>query len=119
MGDEGAWEPEARLEVANCGQSDRVSFEFVCPAKWEEMETSDDPRRRLCELCDQVVHRCHDANEAALRAEQGECIAVPGWLVEGVRRSSPTGHLIIGQGKTLRRRIVEVVEARLAKDVEG
>lgn len=46
------------------------------------MEQTDDPRRRFCAECACSVFLCHDVIEAALRAEQNECVAIPARMAD-------------------------------------
>jgi hypothetical protein len=105
------------LDILNCAASGKVVFEFRCPVQWASMAETGDPRKRHCEGCNRDVFMCHDANEAGLRAEQDECIAVPGWLAEGVRDhpSVKARHVVIaGRSATIRPSVLtEVVAARI------
>lgn len=74
--------------VLNCQQDGRVSFQFRCPQVWGEMEQTPDPRRRFCRGCDRSVFLCQNVTEAALRAEQGECVAVPSQLADHLETES-------------------------------
>ncbi len=64
------------------------------------MEPGEDARKRFCTSCKRDVFWCHDVNEAALRAEQGECIAVPSAIAEGWPEEN--GIVIVGQGSFVR-----------------
>ena len=89
----------SELDILNCGKSGALApsvlFEFVCPMTWEKMEETDSPKQRWCQHCERRVYQCNGAVEAGLRAEQGECIAVPDWFVKGLRRE-PQGRIIVG-----------------------
>lgn len=107
-------------EIINCGLSyakpRRVDFLFQCPVSWANMEQdSDDERKRFCQNCERHVFLCHNTIEAALRAEQGECIAVPDWLVEGAREAQHTreGILIAGQPKPTKELFEEIAAAKM------
>jgi len=83
--------------ILNCGQ--KVRFEFQCDQRWDELEgDSDHPRRRFCEQCKKNVFLCVNVEEAALRIEQGECIAVDARVAEHVEHSIEPGRIIVGQG---------------------
>jgi hypothetical protein len=75
--------------ILNCGASGAVVFDAPCPVGWDQMQPTGQPRRRFCAQCERNVHLCHDTQEAALRADQRECVAVPMWLVRGVRQGDP------------------------------
>ena len=106
-----------QLDILNCAASGRVEFTYRCPMTWEEMAPTDDDRKRHCERCDRAVFRCHDANEAGLRADQGECIAVPAWLADGARESRGPTTLVIGRSSR-RELFAEIVETR-TRDRKG
>lgn len=99
------------LDLLNCGGSGRVHFTAPCPVGWENLQETADRRRRWCGGCERSVFLCHDANETAIRAEQGECVAVPAWLAEGVRQRRE-GVLIVGR-PSLRGLFSAVVQERL------
>jgi hypothetical protein len=99
------------LDILNCAASGKVAFHFVCPVGWEALEDTGDPRRRRCPSCQRDVHRCVNIVDAALRAEQGECIAVPAWLARGARDARGTDRLIIGQPRSTLR-LFQELEAR-------
>ena len=101
------------LDILNCAASGDVSFSFQCPVGWDSLNTTGDPRRRHCATCQRAVFLCHDANEAGLRAEQGECIAVPGWLVKVVREHDTPNRLFIGQSQTITELLEEIVQGRV------
>ena len=71
--------------MLNCGASGRVVFAYRCPLTWDALTPTDEPRERDCATCRRTVHWCSNLAEAAVRAGQGECIAVPAWLADGVR----------------------------------
>ncbi len=97
------------MDILNCAASGQVEFQFICQVAWDDMLETGFPNQRLCTRCSRRVYRCHNASEAALRAEQGECIAVPNWLAQGVRREKfPQG--VIGQPKTMLELFTEVVQ---------
>ena len=104
---------QVELDILNCGASGQVVFEVVCPVTWGEMDPTGDPRQRRCGQCQRRVYRCHDANEAGLRADQGECIAVPTWLAQGVRDHDDGRVVTIGMPRSRRELFAEIVEARL------
>ena len=84
--------------VLNCG----VRFSFVCDRTWPEMEARDPstPHKRHCSACDKDVYWCVNVEEAALRIEQGECIAVPAAITE--RWPDEQAVVIIGRGSAAR-----------------
>lgn len=85
--------------ILNCG----VRFEYACLLTWDALEQTDDARKRFCLQCDRPVFWCHDVDEAALRAEQGECVAVPSAIVERIASRHEGGVVIMGRvGETKR-----------------
>ncbi len=101
-----------KLDILNCGASGRVVFDFVCPNQWDNMETTDSERKRYCLACHRDVYHCHNADEAALRIEQGECIAVPSWLAKGAREFEKPRFVIAGFPKTIHNILTEIVQAK-------
>ncbi len=103
-----------KLDILNCAASGKVEFRFVCPNTWEQMQTTDSDNKRFCTQCQRNVFKCHNANEAALRANQDECIAVPDWLAHEARQDErPERVLIVGQPTPLRKRLANIVQKRL------
>lgn len=74
-----------RRDLLNCGGSARVEFAFRCPVGWANLTPTDNPRQRHCTQCARTVFLCVDVIEAGIRADQGECIAVPADLAEAAR----------------------------------
>jgi hypothetical protein len=87
-------------DLLNCGGSARVEFAFRCPVGWANLTPTDNPRQRHCTQCARTVFLCVDVIEAGIRADQGECIAVPADLAEAAREEAgaPRG-IIVGMGK--------------------
>ncbi len=54
----------------------RFRFEFPCPARWDCLTPTADPRVRHCGSCDRPVHHCGTLKEARRRAAAGACVAV-------------------------------------------
>jgi len=104
------------LDILNCATAGVVSFSVECPVGWDRLEATPDPRKRYCGECERPVFRCHDANEAGLRAEQGECIAVPAWLAEGARRET-RGVLVVGRPDRVAL-FGRIVAARMSSDTD-
>ncbi|HEX4606642.1 MAG TPA: TIGR02996 domain-containing protein [Urbifossiella sp.] len=59
----------------------RLRFQSPCPARWDRLSPTADPRARHCGSCDRVVHHCDTLNEARRYAAAGECVAVSSALV--------------------------------------
>lgn len=110
-------QPPARA-ILNCGVApSQVDFSFECPLQWAAMEPTDDPRQRHCTSCARKVYWCHDAIEAGIRADQGECIAVPAWLVRGLQEDDEsTRRIIVGMIPATSERIKAVTTARRELD---
>lgn len=102
------------LDILNCAASGRVQFTYRCPMTWEQLTVTDDPRKRQCQGCHRSVFLCHDANEAGLRADQDECIAVPAWLADGARDRHARQRIVVGQA-THRNLFADIVEERLSE----
>ena len=105
-----------KRDILNCAASGTVTFSFRCPVGWDEMEPTEDPRQRHCRECQRAVYWCHDANEAGIRADQGECIAVPVWLAEGARKRVQPERLVIAGRVTRRDLLAEVARDYVAAD---
>ncbi len=103
---------ETKTDILNCAASGKVEFQLICNVGWDNMRKTDSPLQRFCTQCSRRVYRCHNASEAALRAEQQECIAVPAWLAQGVRQKQ-FPQLAVGQPRTLHKILTEVVKDRL------
>jgi uncharacterized protein (TIGR02996 family) len=54
----------------------RVSFEFLCDRRWEELTPTDDRAIRFCDGCRHNVHYCDTITEARRHVGDGHCIAV-------------------------------------------
>ncbi|MDI1428141.1 hypothetical protein [Polyangium sorediatum] len=67
--------------ILNCGDAraerPRVRFSFVCPARWETLEPTEDASVRFCGQCQERVYSCDSSRVAAVHARAGHCIAVP------------------------------------------
>jgi uncharacterized protein (TIGR02996 family) len=61
-----------RTKVENCG----LQFQFECPRRWEQLQTTDDQTVRFCQGCDKNVHHCGSVEEAREAAAEGKCVAV-------------------------------------------
>lgn len=85
--------------ILNCG----VRFDFVCDRNWLDLEETADhpstPHKRFCDACKKDVYWCVNVQEAALRIEQGECIAVPAIIAERWPDEQPI--VIIGRGSAI------------------
>ncbi len=70
------------LKLLNCGgEHDDLGVE--CPMNWDALERTESLHQRFCTSCQQRVTLCVSAQEARIRTDENECIAVPEWLVEG------------------------------------
>ena len=58
--------------VENCD----AHFDFACPMEWGQLAETDDPKVRMCNLCDEPVHYCTSIAEARKHAVQKRCVAV-------------------------------------------
>lgn len=89
------------LEIRNCGVPGRraprtVQFDFECPRRWPTLRPTASPEVRECDACARTVYRCDTFEEAELRAQRGDCIAVPPALVDrGEAGDEPEG-IIMG-----------------------
>jgi uncharacterized protein (TIGR02996 family) len=74
----------SRLPIENChhnqGEGELrgrpIRFEVVCDRKWDDLQATEDQRRRFCNECRESVHYCETIGEARRHAGQGHCIAV-------------------------------------------
>lgn len=75
-----------RGTILNCGEArgsaPRVRFSFVCDERWEALAPTEDPAVRSCGRCRENVYFETRAADAARRARDGQCIAVPRRLAE-------------------------------------
>ena len=102
----------ATRELLNCGARARIELAFACPMRWGDLARTADPRKRICSRCDREVYWCEDGFEASVRADQGECVALPSWVVGGVRADVEAGDDIrVGQPIRPSERIARVVRA--------
>jgi hypothetical protein len=61
------------VELWNC----RNSFEFVCPRYFSELEPTDDPAVRFCNVCRERVYQSRTPLDFVSHGELGHCVAVP------------------------------------------
>jgi uncharacterized protein (TIGR02996 family) len=54
----------------------RVQFQFECPARWDRLKPTDDPKTRFCDTCRKNVHYCDTLQEAQTHAANGHCVAL-------------------------------------------
>ncbi len=106
---------DQNLALLNCGD-ERVRIDFVCPMTWDTLEKTEHARQRFCASCQKRVTLCVNAQEAVLRADQNECIAVPAWFAEGTRRDDRV--LIVGMPQR-RKDWAKVVEDHLNEGACG
>ncbi len=53
-----------------------VHFEYECPKRWEQLQTTEDPFTRFCDECQKRVFFCESIQQAQRHADRGHCIAV-------------------------------------------
>ena len=102
----------AKPEILNCGASGEVDLATRCPVGWEAMPETGCTDQRRCGTCRRRVFRCVNGVDATLRIANDEVIAVPGWLVAGVRRRDT---VVIADGHRYAHRVEEALEERLAR----
>jgi uncharacterized protein (TIGR02996 family) len=61
-----------RPPIEGCEQR----FSFLCPRKWEQLQTTDVAEIRYCTGCQQNVYYCNTIQEAQEHARCGECVAI-------------------------------------------
>lgn len=75
----------SRLSVESCQgkraeaesqRSYRLTFEYLCDRRWEDLQTTDAKAVRFCDQCQHNVHYCDTISEAREHAWAGHCIAV-------------------------------------------
>lgn len=93
----------ANRQMLNCPQPDgpvRHPLVRTCSQRWSELNVTADPRLRVCTACRADVHLVANVVEARIRAQQGECIAVPPVVSAVVRKNVgarlPDGVVSIG-----------------------
>jgi len=101
-----------KLDILNCAASGKVDLGTPCPVGWEGMADTGCTAQRRCPGCALRVFRCVNSVDATLRIANDEIIAVPAWLVEGVRRRTS---VVILDGHPYAHRVGEVIERRLAE----
>jgi hypothetical protein len=52
-----------------------------CPKQWDALQELGVSGVRLCGRCQKHVYLCQTSKEAARHAQEGHCIAVPGWFL--------------------------------------
>ena len=106
--------------MLNCGASGRVEFTFRCPMTWDALDPTGDPNRRDCARCHRTVFRVHNAVDAALRATEGECIAVPVWLADGVRASAEAHgqRIVVGRARSPADLVRDAVAAHTGEPID-
>jgi hypothetical protein len=52
-----------------------VEWEFRCPMRWDELETTEDASTRYCDRCEKTVHYCSTVEELNTFAGDKKCIA--------------------------------------------
>lgn len=60
----------AQLRLENC------VFVVPCPARWESLGRTSDPRVRTCGACRRDVHYCTSVDELRRRTAAGDCVVV-------------------------------------------
>jgi hypothetical protein len=61
------------VELWNC----RNAFEFICPRYFSELEPTDDPTVRFCNVCQERVYQCRTPLDFVTHGELGHCVAIP------------------------------------------
>lgn len=62
----------SRVRIEKCD----VAFVLVCPRRWEQLRTTDDPAVRSCDVCRKPVHYCDNMEVARRHAGDGHCVAL-------------------------------------------
>lgn len=101
-----------KLDVLNCAASGKVDLDTPCNVGWAGMSETGSTDQRRCPSCGRRVFRCVNGVDARLRIANDEIIAVPGWLVEGVRRCRT---VVLHDGHRYAHRIDEAIAARRAE----
>ncbi len=100
----------AKPEILNCAASGEVDLDTRCPVGWGAMPDTECTDQRRCGTCGRRVYRCVNGVDATLRIANDEVIAVPGWLVAGVRRRDT---IVILDGHPYAHRVQQALEERL------
>lgn len=101
-----------KLDILNCAASGQVDLDTPCAVGWGGMRETGCTDQRRCPSCGRRVFRCVNGVDATLRIANDEIIAVPGWLVEGVRRRRS---VVIHGGHPYAHRIDEAIAGRRAE----
>lgn len=60
-------------ELWNCENA----FEFICPLKWDCLDTTESDDIRYCQVCQQNVYLCQTPLEFVNQGNFGRCVAIP------------------------------------------
>jgi tetratricopeptide (TPR) repeat protein len=64
-------------EIWNCPEA----FEFICSKKWDELNSTDNPTIRYCEICNLNVYWSANSEEFITNSKLDRCVAIP---IEGL-----------------------------------
>ena len=59
------------LFIKNC-------FEFICPEKWDNLESTDNKLVRFCGSCDKQVFKANNKRELEKLSKENKCVAYHG-----------------------------------------
>lgn len=51
-------------------------WKIKCPLSYDELQSTNDPRYRFCNVCEKKVYKCNNMNEAIEHAQKEHCIAL-------------------------------------------
>ncbi len=58
------------MKIINC------SLKYQCTNKWENLDTTNQPKVRYCRECDRGVHQCDDETEYQQAIKLKRCVAL-------------------------------------------
>ena len=102
------------LDILNCASTGTVDLQTPCPVGWERMQESGCTDQRWCSECGRRVFRCVNSVDTTLRIANDEAVAVPEWLVSGVRAQDSIV-ILGGIGHPYAHRVGRVIDERVAE----
>jgi hypothetical protein len=74
-------------QIHNCPQL----FANQCPKSWQELQPTQDDRRRYCSTCENSVYECRTPDEFVSLGLEGKCVSLPDHVHEQLCGPQPDG----------------------------